>query len=97
MEAEKENQDENLVDETGQPHAPVDEVDNATGEFGFPPPMTCTMESSIWSLRANAVNGFRCSKLETLVKTFSTQHELDDFSSRVVVVHPLPFLLDHGK
>ena len=75
-------------------------MDNATEEFGFAPHDT---HNGVFGLpmersqHANAVNGSGCSKLETLVKTFSTQHELDDFSSRAVVVYPLPFLLDHDK
>ena len=69
---------------------PVDEVDNATEEFGFAPHDTHNGVFDLpieRTLHANAVNGFGCSKLETLVKTFSMQHELDDFSSRVVVVY----------
>ena len=88
MEAEKEDQDENLVDETDQPHAPVDGVENALKLL-----MHNATDSRVWlrphdlyngvlnlpmkrSLHANVVNGFRCSKLETLVKMFPTKHEV---------------------
>ena len=89
-----------MVDETDQPHAPVDEVDNAltilvrnaTEEFGFAPRDVYNGVLDLPRERSNhtdAVKNFTSSKLKAIVNTFSTRRELEDFSSRVVVVYPL--------
>jgi len=97
------DQDE-IMGEAGQLPAPeeitVDNVlkilvHNATEEFGFAPrdvyegvlDLPSTMAS-----HAAAVRRLNYSKLIALVETFSDKRELDDFSHRVVAVHPVSFL-----
>jgi len=97
------DKDEITVD-TGQPQTPVDiAVDkalkilvcNATEEFGFAPHDVYNAVLDLPATRefhATAVKNPNYSKLKTLVKLFSDKRELDDFSHRVVAVHPVPFL-----
>ena len=92
-------QDENLVDEAGQPLAQVDKVDmalevlmhNITEEFGFAPR---DVYNSIFRLgcerrrHGNVLRFFKHSDLRALVDTFYWRCELDHVSERVVVVYP---------
>ena len=89
-----------MVDETDQPHAPVDEVDNAlkilvrnaTEEFGFAPRDVYdgVLDLPMMRLQHTAsVRIFSYSKLKAIVEMFPMKHELDDPSSRMVVVYPL--------
>ena len=101
--------DEDMVDETDQPHAPVDEVDNAleisvdnalgilvhnaTEEFGFAPRDVYNGVLDLPTMRLQhtaLARNFSYSKLKSTVEMFSMEHELDDSSSHVVVVYPLP-------
>ena len=96
------DKDEDMVD------TPVDEVGNAlrilvhnaTEEFGFAPRDVYNGVLNLPTTRvqhATAVRNLDCSTLKTLVKTFCAKRELDDFSSRVVVVYPVPFVASLDK
>ena len=94
------DQDENMIDEAGRLQDKVDNairalVHNTIEEFGFAPrdvyrgisdhPRTSHDHT-------RAIRRFDHSRLETLVQTFCPDHELDDFSERVVVMSPRPFM-----
>ena len=98
------DQDETQVD-ADQSQTPVDNalkilVQNATEEFGFAPRdvyngvlnLSCTRDQ-----HAAAVEKLNYSRLKILAETFSDKLELDDFSHRVVVVYPIPFLDSRDK
>jgi hypothetical protein len=96
------DQDENMVDQPGQPQALVDKVNkvnnalkilmaNATEEFGFAPRDVYHGVLDLPHAREqhdNAVQGFTYSQLGSLVKTFSGSRELSCHSHRVVAVYP---------
>ena len=94
------DQNENMVDETDRPQAPVDEVDNAlkvlvrnaTEDFGFAPRDVYDAVLDLPLARsdhADAVEKFDYSTLKALVGIFSGTSQPNDFSHRVIVVYPL--------
>jgi len=96
------DQDEDIVDEAGQPRAPIDNVDNAlkilvhnaTEEFGFAPRDVYNGVFRLSQTReghATALENFDCAELREIVKTFNVQLGLvSGHSHRVVVVFPYP-------
>ena len=101
-------QDENMVDEGGQPLSQMDRVDkalevlvhNATEEFGFAPRDVYRSLSRLHEARrehAVAAKWSNHSRLMALVETFSWKRELDDVAERVVVVYPRRVLDDYDS
>ena len=82
--------------EADQPQAPVDNalkflVHNATQEFGFAPRDVYHGVLDLPETRekhAIEVEGFNCSKLKTLVETFTGRGELSNTSQLVVAMRP---------
>jgi len=99
------DQDENMIDEAGQLQKKVDKVikilvRNTTEEFGLAPREVYEgiFDYSLTSsLHADARRLFDHSRLETIVETFLLNHEVNDFSERVVAVQPRPFLTGHDR
>jgi len=102
------DQVKNMVNEAGQPQAPVTQVDdafevlvrNATEEFGFIPRDVYRgvfLLSRTRKEHAAAVRRLDCSELINLTKDFSGSCKLEGFSEKMVVVYPVPSLVGFDK
>ena len=97
------DQGENIVEEVDQPQAPVDNalkilVHNATEEFCFAPRDVYNGVLELPNTRKQYVTAMEkldCSELKAIVETLYGSRKLDDFSARVVVVHPLQISASH--
>ena len=94
------DQDESMVDEAGQLQDKVDNtiktfMHNATEEFGFAPRDVYNgifnHAETRWE-HTSAIRWIKHSSLETIVRTFCLDGELDGFSERVFVVYPRPYM-----